>query len=171
MVKEKTIRELVNRVAATHGYDTDMESVTAYQDLIGHATIEENRALANDPALNETFYRIYGLAYGTIEAIKFYMANSDKVAGLKGELADYKEGFQDKCKELEVAKDRIEEQKNKITELDGRIHELNRDMEGTQQSLREKEDEIVRLKAKLYDSLHMNTQDIIKALKGDKDEQ
>ncbi len=56
-VKEKTIKELCRRVAATHMLDKlDDDTVVAYQDLIGHATMEENKELSNDPALMETFY-------------------------------------------------------------------------------------------------------------------
>lgn len=151
MVKEKTIRELVNRVAAGTGYDTDMESVCAYQDLLGHATIEENRELANDRALNEAFYRIYGVAYGTLAAIKFYMDNSNKVTDLKGELEDYKVSYEGKCKELQIAQERIEAQKEKIATLEGQIAECKRDMDGTLQNIQYRDDDIIRLKAKMYD--------------------
>ena len=162
MVKEKTIRELVNRVARESGHLLDMndDAVVVYQDLIGHATTEENQELANDPALNETFYRIYGVAYGTTASIKFYLNNSDKVAELQYQREEYKAAFEDKCKELETANERIKAREKEvdklcenIEELKGRLAETKRDMEGTLKVLNDKDRLIMALKAKLYDMM------------------
>jgi len=95
VVKEKTIKELCRRVAATHMLDKlDDDTVVAYQDLIGHATMEENKELSNDSALMETFYWIYGAAYGTVAAIKFYMQNSNKVENILAERDTYKADYE-----------------------------------------------------------------------------
>lgn len=148
---EKTIRDLCKRVAATRGLDTDMESITQYQDLIGHATLEENADIANTPELTETFYRIYGLAYGTVEAIKYYMNNSNKVIGMRYEIDEYK-GV------IESLKNAEQVQKERAEDFKGKLEEAKRDMDGTMNrisllegALAERDAEIVQLKAKLFD--------------------
>ena len=152
---EQTIRELCKRVAARKGLDTDMESVTAYQDLIGHASVQENHELANTPELKETFYWIYGVAYGTVEAIKFYHANSDKLAKVREEREEYKAKVDTYVKANQDLNGKLET-KDKI------INELNRDMDGTMKALDEareiiaaRDAEIMALKAKLYDLEHV----------------
>lgn len=153
MVKEKTIRELCNRVARESGHLLDLhdESVTVYQDLIGHATEEENTELCNDPALNETWYRIYGVAYGTTAAIKWYLNHSHKIAEMQADLEYYK-------REAEAAKEKIDEakkaagvQKANAETLNSQLYECKRDMDGTLKELKAKDDEIIQLKARLYD--------------------
>lgn len=153
MVKEKTIRELVNRVARESGHLLDMndDAVVIYQDLIGHASVEENRELANDQALNETFYRIYGVAYGTTAAIKFYLNNSDKIADMQCQMEEYKAAFDDKCKELKDTKEKLEIQTENAKTLNNQLYECKRDMDGTVQALEMVRRENMELKAKLYD--------------------
>lgn len=153
MVKEKTIRELCNRVARESGHLLDLhdESVTVYQDLIGHATEEENTELCNDPALNETWYRIYGVAYGTTAAIKWYLNHSNKIAEMQFDLEEYKAKASKLEEELKDAKERAGAQKANAENLNSQLYECKRDMEGTLKALEEKDKEIVVLKARLYD--------------------
>lgn len=153
MIKEKTIRELVNRVASESGHllPLNNEAVITYQDLIGHATEEENTELCNDPALNETWYRIYGVAYGTTAAIKWYLNHSNKIAEMQADLEYYK-------REAEAAKEKIDDakkaagvQKANAETLNSQLYECKRDMDGTLKALKAKDDEIIQLKARLYD--------------------
>ena len=155
MVKEKTIRELCNRVARESGHLLDLhdEAVTAYQDLIGHATEEENTELCNDPALNETWYRIYGVAYGTTAAIKWYLNHSNKIAEMQCDLEEYKAKAAKLEADLKDAKESAGIQKANAETLNGQLYECKRDMEGTLKALEEKDKEIVVLKARLYDLL------------------
>lgn len=155
MVKEKTIRELCNRVARESGHLLDLhdEAVTAYQDLIGHATEEENTELCNDPAVNETWYRIYGVAYGTTAAIKWYLNHSNKIAEMQCDLEEYKAKAAKLEEELKDAKERAGIQKANAETLNSQLYECKRDMEGTLKALEEKDKEIVVLKARLYDLL------------------
>lgn len=153
MVKEKTIRELVNRVARESGHMLDLndDAVVVYQDLIGHATEEENTELCNDPAVNETWYRIYGVAYGTTAAIKWYLNHSNKIAEMQCDLEEYKAMAEKKTEELKAAKDDSLTQFERAADAEKVIEEMKRDMEGTLKALKEKEEEIIQLKARLYD--------------------
>ena len=151
MVKEKTIRDLCKRVASTHGFDTDNESIVAYQDLIGHATEEENTELCNDPALNETWYRIYGVAYGTCAAIKWYLNHSNKVTEMVADKEYYENEAKAAMKKIDELKKQVEVQKGNAVTLNNQLYEIKRDMEGTVKELASKEKEIIELKAKMYD--------------------
>ena len=152
-VTETSIRELCNRVASDPGHllANDNDAITVYQDLIGHATVEENKALANESALNETFYRIYGVAYGTVAAIKFYMQNSNKVYNLEAELDDYKEELERLRTMHKNSEERAKFWEDKSEEYKGQLEEAKRDMEGTVNELEKRDKEIMELKAKLYD--------------------
>ena len=148
---ETTIRDLVKRVARERRLDLNDEAIVQYQDLIGHATVEENQELANTPELMETFYWIYGAAYGTVAAIKFYLNNSDKIADLQCEKEEYKAKAEKTAKELETAR-------GSIKELEGQLKETKRDMDGTLKELdaykgvvNTQDREIMKLKAKMYD--------------------
>ena len=152
-VKEQTIRELCNRVAATHMLDKmDDETVVAYQDLIGHATIEENRELANDPALMETFYWIYGASYGTVAAIKFYMQNSYKVSDMKDELALAQATIEEKDKSIHALENAISKLTDKLNDTTELINTVKDKAESMDKLIEERDKEILTLKAKLYDA-------------------
>ena len=148
---EKTIRELCKRVAATNSLDTGNDAIIAYQDLIGHATMEENQEISNTPELVESFYKVYGVAYGTCAAIKFYLNNSDKIADMQCDIEEYKAKAEKEHNDLVEAR-------QYILELEGRVKECKRDMDGTLKQIElldgaisERDAEIVQLKAKLFD--------------------
>lgn len=148
---EQTIRELCKRVARERRLDISDEAIVQYQDLIGHATVEENQELSNTPELMETFYWIYGVAYGTVAAIKFYLNNSDKIADIQCDREEYKA----KAKQLE---DELFVARGSIKEFEGQLKETKRDMDGTLQELNRykniidvKDKEIIRLKAQMFD--------------------
>lgn len=152
-ISETTIRELCNKIASNcaHLLVCDEDAVVIYQDLIGHATVEENRELANDPALMETFYRIYGVAYGTVAAIKFYMANSDKIAELNSDLDMAKqaaENLRDANKKLH---EEIAGVNKELNAANGNINGYVRSLDAAHEMLDAKDQEIIALKAKLYD--------------------
>ncbi len=153
IIKETTIRELVNRVARESGHILDLhdEAVVVYQDLIGHATEEENTELCNDPAVNETWYRIYGVAYGTTAAIKWYLNHSNKIAEMQCDLEEYKAKASKLEEDLGEAKKAVGVQKANAETLNSQLYECKRDMDGTLKALKKKDDEIIQLKAKLYD--------------------
>lgn len=153
MVKEKTIRELCKSVAGNcaHLLDINNDAVTVYQDLIGHATVEENMELANDPALMETFYRIYGVAYGTTAAIKYYLNNSDKILEMKADLDYNKDKIAQLDSQLETERKTVKFWNDKADEYREKLNESKQDMEGTIKALEMVRKENIELKAKLYD--------------------
>ena len=148
---EKTISELCKSLSRTNFMDVSEEAIVEYQDLIGHASVEENRELANDPALMESFYRIYGVAYGTVAAIKFYMMNSEHVVQMKLENANLKNDLDESREMWDKATKSETFWRNKADEYKGKLAEAKRDMEGTEKSLLEKDAEIIALKARMYD--------------------
>lgn len=142
--------KLLQHVQATHGFDTDEKTVCDYQDMIGHSSEEQLTELANG-AYKESFYRIYGCAYGTIEAIKFFTKHGEKILAMLSENADLK------C-DLEIAEDNAKknfdlaeknrqswiEEKNRANNAENQITEKEKEIASLQ-------DEIIRLKARLYD--------------------
>lgn len=156
-MKEKTIRDLCKRVASMNGLEIDNESVIVYQDLIGHATLEENYELANDPALMESFYRIYGVAYGTIAAIKFYMTNSKKVIELNAEL-EYQKNKVDELNVMLKSSHKEEEfWRSKSDEYKEALKEKEATIKATTDALEAQVRENTELKARLYDMLEKGT--------------
>lgn len=154
VVKEKTIKELCRRVAATHMLDKlDDDTVVAYQDLIGHATMEENKELSNDPALMETFFWIYGAAYGTVAAIKFYMQNSNKVENILAERDTYKADYEGLKETKKLLSEQLETAKKNSETLCDKLYEAKQEIDDTLKKLKTKDAEIVELKAKLYDAM------------------
>lgn len=152
-VTEKTIRELCNRVASNsaHLLPNDEEAIVVYQDLIGHATEEENSNLANEPALMETFYRIYGVAYGTVAAIKFYMDHSNRVYNLRAELDDYKEELEEVRTRLKNSEERAKFWEDKSNEYKEELKKKQHDIDETCMTVEMLRKESMELKAKLYD--------------------
>ena len=148
---EKTIRELCKRVAATNSFDTGNDAVIAYQDLIGHATVEENQAISNTPELVESFYKVYGVAYGTCAAIKFYLNNSDKLADMQCDLEEAKAKAEKEHKDLVDARQYILELEGKVKECKRDMDETLKEMELLNGAITERDEEIVQLKAKLFD--------------------
>lgn len=150
MKEYKDLVELLKRVQATGGLDCDNESVCAYQDMIGHSSIEQLEELANGN-YKEAFYRVYGLAYGTIEAIRFHCKHGEKIKELFVTIEDYKAEVErgsflleeEKKKTLETAKER--------NELQRQYNEADRERTKLQEVKERLEAENQALKAKLYD--------------------
>lgn len=149
-----TIRELCSDVARTGILDITEEKAVMYQDLIGHATEGELGDLSNTPALTESFYRIYGTAYGTVAAIKFYLRYSDYVTSLKEDVEAEKIKTEEARTRNKNLNERVKYWENLAEERKGQLREAKRDMEGTLISLKDKEKEITMLKARMYDLEH-----------------
>ncbi len=152
-ITDTNIRDLCKKIASNvaHLLVYDNDAIVIYQDLIGHATVEENKELANDPALMETFYRIYGVAYGTTAAIKFYLNNSDTIAELKADLEYYKDKVEQFNTQLETERKTAKCWRDKADELQEKLYKAEEDKEKTISSLETVRKETIELKAKLYD--------------------
>ena len=149
---EKTIRDLCKRVAATGMLDKlDNETVVQYQDLIGHATVQENSDIANTPELMESFYRIYGAAYGVTSAIKYYVDHSDKMIDLRYDLGEYKAISEKQADEIKKLNDDLARVMNELSEAKQDIKTSLGETEFQKTIVKVTEEENTRLKAELYD--------------------
>ena len=135
--------KLLNRVQATGGLDVDEKSICEYQDMIGHSTQEQLRELANGN-LKESFYRVYGHSYGTVEAIRFFTQNSNKMYDLLLERDGLKADLEIANKDID--KYMLESSKNYKAMIQER-----QEKEQAQDDLKKAQEEIIRLKARLFD--------------------
>lgn len=152
MKEYKDLLELVKKVQATGGMDTDEKSVCDYQDMIGHSTDEQLRELANGD-YKHAFYRIYGCAYGTIGAIQFFTKHSDKLDQI---LRDRDEAICDRdeaLEELEKIKDKISDNLLKVHKAVDAMEEEKAARIKAEKDLQAAQDEIIRLKARLFDMM------------------
>ena len=78
----------LNHIQSSRGMDCSPEAICDYQDMIGHSSIEQLAELANSDILKEAFYKVYGEAYGTVEAIKFFCKNGQKIQDILATNAD-----------------------------------------------------------------------------------
>lgn len=145
------LKKTVQHIQASHVMNCTDEAITRYQDMIGHSSIEELTELANTDVYKETFYKVYGIAYGTTEAIRFYLKNSNKIKDLLEEKADieadrdlYLYQKQEKEKELKETSDNLRAYIQKTDEQAKRA-------EKAEAQITELEAENQALKAKLYD--------------------
>lgn len=163
----KTAKELVSHVMF-HGFSTKTEDVCRAQDIFGHSTIEELAFLANDigrdgkdgnpdpkgtmysgrRATRGTFYSILFQIWNWEDATRFWNEHTnpehEKYVALVAEHSELMKAYNDldsrgaEC--LQIADD--------MTKKAG---ELNGELAKAQYDLLMKENEIMRLKAKLYD--------------------
>jgi predicted RNase H-like nuclease (RuvC/YqgF family) len=70
--------QTLKMMQASHVTDCTTEAICEYQDMIAHSSIEQLEELANG-SYKESFYRLYGIAYGTIEAIRFHCKHSQNI--------------------------------------------------------------------------------------------
>lgn len=141
----KTAKELLQRVKM-FGLSTDTESICNAQDIIGHATQGELEELAASDT--QTFYMVLFHIWNWEDATQFYnRASNPEIARLRKEAAENgklkkevaieKETSAALQKALDMAEADASDQRTLANRQAAKIQHL--------------EDEIVRLKAKLYD--------------------
>lgn len=144
--------QLLKEVQGSCGHilNCSNESICEYQDMIGHSSEEQLTELANG-IYKETFYRVYGLAYGTCEALRFYVKHSEKINEILAKNSDLEA-------DLEAEKFYREEDKKEIMRLKSLCNQAAREKEENDKKLKKAEEEIKaqaeeikELKAKLYD--------------------
>lgn len=150
----KDLVKLINMTAATGGLDVTNEAICDYQDMIGHSSIEQLHELANGKQ-KETFYRVYGVAYGTIEAIKFYCENSRKLAEI---IEEHDEARLDAEERADKAEEEAKHWKNQCEDTKEELFKVADEKAGheweevhAKAALEDARQEIVELKAKLWD--------------------
>lgn len=150
MKEYKDLVELLKKVQATGGLDCDTASVCEYQDMIGHSTDDQLRELSNG-TYKSAFYRVYGLAYGTCEAINFYMNHSEKVYNLLLEKDQYKCDFENMQDRLDTAMTETKKNFDTAQKMRDAWEAEKTEKENIKKELEKANEEIIRLKAKLYD--------------------
>lgn len=150
MKQYEDLVKLLNKVQATGGLDVDETSICEYQDMIGHSTQDQLRELANG-SLKESFYRVYGHSYGTVEAIRFFTKNSDKLYDILGERDELKADLEDLKDELKAQKSKTEENWDKAQKMHEAWMNEKAEKEQAQDDLKKAQEEIIRLKARLFD--------------------
>ena len=139
----KDLVQTVKTIQSSHIMDCSEQAVCDYQDMIGHSSEEELEELANG-AFIETFYKVYGQAYGTAEAIKFYCRHSEKIRNIQTDLSET-ECDRDRYKALYEDQKKLSDKFHSETcEAEQKAHDL--EVENTKLNK-----EIIKLKAKLYD--------------------
>lgn len=145
-----TLEELVAEVARTGVVETTEEAAIKYQDLIAHASVEANRKLLNSN-YTEAYIRVYAVAYGPVATVKYYLKNEERCSQVFGELEKVKEELKTADTYEKVCEKQIAEKDKEIENLTKIVTELRRDCEGMELNLEEKDMQIIKLKARLYD--------------------
>ena len=146
------LEELLKEVARTGVIDiSTTDKVVEYQDLIGHSTVQELRELANTGTLRDSFYRVYDVAYGIVATINFYTKNDDRVVQLTEIIADQEAETEKGSKLIENLREANKILNENVKSLEKQLAEAKRDVEGMELNLEAKDEELTRLKAKLWD--------------------
>ena len=161
------------------GLSTKDEDISRVQDIFGHASEEELVALANDNGRNDSngnpdprgswssgrdglskeFYFVLFKIWSWEDATRFFNRHSnfqlidekEELEGLKTEVVKANETIKKLETELQQAKDLFDTEKERA---DG----AEVDMLRSKSQLEKANDEIIRLKARLYDLLEANCQ-------------
>lgn len=163
----KTAKDLILEVAA-HGLSTKQDDICRAQDIFGNSTVEELAALATDNGRRDEngtpnqfgsrcsgsdgtqryFYQIIFSIWNWRDATKYYNEHSNPL---------YIEGREavKECKALktEIARkdDTIEHLNGDVSEYRGAIAQMRDEKVDYQKEIDEKDAEIIKLKARLYD--------------------
>lgn len=142
--------QTLKSIQSTGGMDISPEAICEYQDMIGHSSEEQLTELANSH-YKEAFYKVYGYAYGTVEAIKFHCKHGEKIQKILEEKADL-EAETDKLNFLlEEQKKDTKAQKEAREKIQSEYTELAIQNMKQAEELEALRAETQALKAKLYD--------------------
>ncbi len=165
--KIKTAKELVNHVMV-HGFSTKTDDVVRAQDIFGNSTIEELAFLANDigrddkdgnpdpkgtmcsgrRATRGTFYSILFQIWNWEDATRFWNAHTNPEHERLAELRTENAALKTIAKQAEVDRERFNKER---ADREAYIDEKLAILEEAIHKAEAAENEIMRLKAKLYD--------------------
>lgn len=137
--------KLLSRTQATGGLDVSVEAICEYQDMIAHSHDDQLEELANGN-LKESFYRVYGYAYGTVEAIRFHCRHGRKILEMIAENDDLKADVEDWKAKVQKAQETTEKFRASWEDLTQKTAQQENE-------IRRQAAEIITLKAKLYDMM------------------
>lgn len=145
----ENLEELLKEVKATKLLDTKIEFITHVQNLIGHSTVKELHDLSWK--YKETFYWIYDTAEGTESTLKFFAENSKFSTDLQEKLADA-EADRDKYNGLyNLEKESLDNVTTTLLSRNTEVRELKNKLEEAEKEVSSLQEELIKLKAKLYD--------------------
>ena len=143
--KITTAKDLVSEVK-THGLSTMEQDICRAQDIFGRSPVYELIALANEKQTQEDFYLILFRIWNWRDATDFYnkYTNPEDAEEMKTEL-------QEQEKTIKGLKENIENLKEGYSKELENNRNLGKSLNEFEEENRKLEDEIIRLKAKLYD--------------------
>ena len=152
----QSLEELLKEVARNGVIDTTTDKVVEYQDLIGHSTVQELRELANTTTLRDSFYRVYDVAYGIVATINFYTKNDDRIVQLAEAIADQEAETEKGSKLIEDLRKANERLNDELYSFREQLAEAQMNVKEMERNLGVKDEEIIKLKARLYDLTERN---------------
>lgn len=145
----ENLEELLKEVKGTRLLDTKIEFITHVQDLIGHSTVEELHDLSRE--YKETFYWVYDTAEGIESTLRFFAENSKFSTELQEQLADA-EADRDKYNGLyNLEKESLDSVTTTLLSRNTEVRELKNKLEEAEKEVSSLQEELIKLKAKLYD--------------------
>ena len=153
----KTAEELVD-YTIIHGTPCDMESICRMQDIFGHSSYEELSELANSTKNGEkrsldtqnAFYSLLFKIWNWTDAVRFW---NDYTNPQKPEFKELKEKNDVLAERNKYLTDRRDELNNQLNDGAKQITELMEDGAEMRGRIFQLEEEVTRLKAKLYDMM------------------
>ena len=152
-----TAAELITYTLA-FGVPTDPESICRMQDIFGHSSYEELSELANSTKNGENrshdtqnaFYSLLFKIWNWTDAVRFW---NDYTNPQKPELKELKEKNDVLAERNKYLTDRRDELNNQLNDGAKQITELMEDGAEMRGRIFQLEEEVTRLKAKLYDMI------------------
>lgn len=141
----KELLELLKKTQASGSLDISNAAICDYQDMIAHSDEDQLSELANGN-LKESFYRVYGYAFGTVEAIRFHCKHGNKIQDMIYENSELKAEAEDLKAKLKSAQETAENFREYW-------HDENQKTITQKMTIEKQEREIIELKAKLYDMM------------------
>lgn len=165
----KTAEDLVREVMI-HGLSTAQEDICRAQDIFGHSTVEELAKLATDNGRNDangnpdpkgswssgrrgtysTFYMIAFNIWNWEDATRFWNQHSNPEHEKLGEMKFVLKADETKIERLEAEQQKMNSLYNEAVQ---NIADTKRSYEEAKKQLADAEEEIIRLKAKLFDMM------------------
>lgn len=165
----KTAEEMVQEVIV-HGLSTNQDDLCRVQDIFGNSPIEDLDRLANDIGRNneygepdpkgtwsssrrptrDVFYMILFNIWNWEDATRFWNQHSNPE---REELVDLRKSYNNLSSQLDKQIEHTRLERDRFAEQSKRIHELDSEVIRLTVQLDEKDLEITRLKAKLYDMM------------------
>lgn len=166
----KTASEMVEEVMV-HGLSTNQADICRVQDIFGQSTIEELDRLANDIGRNneygepdpkgtwssgrrptrDVFYMILFNIWNWEDATRFWNQHSNIE---REELLKLRNTCKNLSKQLDKQVEHTKVERNEVVETLNRLRETESELITLNSQLDEKDFEIMKLKAKLYDLMN-----------------